>query len=59
MTGDILEAKSRIGPIACDLGGHYIDQILPNGFKAQVGWNLCKDCIVLTGICSWRSAANF
>jgi type I restriction enzyme R subunit len=35
-TGDILEAESRIGAIARDLVGHYIDNILPNGFKAQV-----------------------
>jgi type I restriction enzyme R subunit len=35
-TGDILEAESRIGAIARDLVGHYIDNILPNGFKAQI-----------------------
>lgn len=35
-TGDILEAESRIGAIARDLIGHYVDNILPNGFKAQV-----------------------
>ena len=35
-TGDILEAESRIGAIARDLISHYIDNILPNGFKAQV-----------------------
>jgi type I restriction enzyme R subunit len=35
-TGDILEAESRIAAIARDLVGHYIDNILPNGFKAQV-----------------------
>jgi type I restriction enzyme R subunit len=35
-TGDILEAKNRIDAIARDLVGHYIDNILPNGFKAQV-----------------------
>lgn len=35
-TGDILEAENRIGAIARDLVGHYIDNILPNGFKAQV-----------------------
>jgi type I restriction enzyme R subunit len=35
-TGDILEAEQRIGAIARDLVGHYIDNILPNGFKAQV-----------------------
>ena len=35
-TGDILEAENRIGAIARDLVEHYIDNILPNGFKAQV-----------------------
>ena len=35
-TGDILEADERIKDIACDLVDHYIDNILPNGFKAQV-----------------------
>ena len=35
-TGDILEAEKRIGAIARDLVDHYIDNILPNGFKAQV-----------------------
>ena len=35
-TGDILEAEKRIGAIARDLVGHYIDNILPDGFKAQV-----------------------
>jgi type I restriction enzyme R subunit len=35
-TGDILEAENRIGAIGRDLVGHYIDNILPNGFKAQV-----------------------
>ncbi len=35
-TGDILEAESRIGAIARDIVGHYVDNILPNGFKAQV-----------------------
>ncbi|WP_316181361.1 MULTISPECIES: HsdR family type I site-specific deoxyribonuclease [unclassified Bradyrhizobium] len=35
-TGDILEAENRIGAIARDLVGHYIENILPNGFKAQV-----------------------
>ncbi|MBD2329270.1 HsdR family type I site-specific deoxyribonuclease [Alkalinema sp. FACHB-956] len=34
--GDLLEAKNRIAAIAQDLVNHYIDQILPNGFKAQV-----------------------
>lgn len=35
-TGDILESENRIGAIARDLVAHYIDNILPNGFKAQV-----------------------
>jgi type I restriction enzyme R subunit len=35
-TGDILEAEQRIAAIAQDLVNHYIDNILPNGFKAQV-----------------------
>jgi type I restriction enzyme R subunit len=35
-TGDILEAENRINAIARDLVRHYIDNILPNGFKAQV-----------------------
>ncbi len=35
-TGDILEAKNRIDAIAKDLVKHYVDNILPNGFKAQV-----------------------
>ena len=32
----MLEAENRINAIAKDLVGHYIDNILPNGFKAQV-----------------------
>ena len=35
-TGDILEAERRIEAIALDLVNHYADNILPNGFKAQV-----------------------
>ena len=35
-SGDILEAERRIGAIARDLVEHYIDNILPDGFKAQV-----------------------
>jgi len=35
-TGDILEAEQRIDAIARDLVDHYVDNILPNGFKAQV-----------------------
>lgn len=35
-TGDILEAEQRIAVIAKDMVNHYVDNILPNGFKAQV-----------------------
>lgn len=35
-TGDILEAQQRIDAIGRDLVDHYIDNILPDGFKAQV-----------------------
>lgn len=35
-TGDILESEQRIEVIANDMVNHYIDNILPNGFKAQV-----------------------
>jgi type I restriction enzyme R subunit len=35
-SGDILEAEKRIDAIARDLVDHYIDNILPDGFKAQV-----------------------
>lgn len=35
-TGDIFEAEKRIEAIAKDLVKHYIEEILPNGFKAQV-----------------------
>lgn len=35
-TGDILEAEQRIAAIATDLVAHYVDHILPDGFKAQV-----------------------
>ncbi len=35
-TGDILEAERRIAAIAKDLVDHYVDNILPDGFKAQV-----------------------
>ncbi len=35
-TGDILEAEQRIEAIAQDMVNHYIENILPNGFKAQV-----------------------
>jgi type I restriction enzyme R subunit len=33
---DLFEAEPRIKEIASDLVGHYIANILPNGFKAQV-----------------------
>lgn len=35
-TGDILEAEKRIEAIAADMVKHYVENILPNGFKAQV-----------------------
>lgn len=35
-SGDILEAEKRIEAIARDLVDHYLDNILPDGFKAQV-----------------------
>ena len=35
-TGDILEAEKRIEAIADDMVRHYVENILPNGFKAQV-----------------------
>lgn len=35
-TSDILEAEARIEGIAEDIVSHYINNILPNGFKAQV-----------------------
>lgn len=35
-SGDLLEAEQRIAAIAGDLVAHYIDNILPEGFKAQV-----------------------
>jgi type I restriction enzyme R subunit len=35
-SGDILEAEKLIGAIARDLVDHYIDNVLPDGFKAQV-----------------------
>jgi len=35
-SGDILEAEQRIAAIARNLVDHYIDNILPDGFKAQV-----------------------
>lgn len=44
-TGDILEAENRINAIARDLVGHYVDNILPNGFKAQVVCHSKLACI--------------
>ena len=44
-TGDLLEAENRINAIAKDLVGHYIDNILPNGFKAQVVCHSKLACI--------------
>lgn len=35
-SGDLLEAEKRIGAIARDLVNHYLNNILPDGFKAQV-----------------------
>jgi len=35
-TGDLLEAEQRIAAIARDLVRHYLSNIFPNGFKAQV-----------------------
>jgi len=34
--GDVLEAPKRIDEISEDLANHYVDEILVNGFKAQV-----------------------
>lgn len=44
-TGDILEAENRIDAIARDLVDHYVDNILPNGFKAQVVCHSKLACI--------------
>ncbi len=44
-TGDILEAENRINAIARDLVNHYVDNILPNGFKAQVVCHSKLACI--------------
>jgi len=38
-TGDLLDAPKRIEAIANDMVEHYVEQILPNGFKAQVVCN--------------------
>jgi type I restriction enzyme R subunit len=37
--GDIFEAEKRIEAIANDMVNHYVENILPNGFKAQVVCN--------------------
>ncbi|WP_372662986.1 DEAD/DEAH box helicase family protein, partial [Hydrogenophaga sp.] len=44
-TGDILEAKNRIDAISRDIVQHYVDNILPNGFKAQVVCHSKLACI--------------
>jgi len=44
-TGDLLEAENRINAIARDLVKHYVDNILPNGFKAQVVCHSKLACI--------------
>lgn len=44
-TGDLLEAENRINAIAQDLVAHYVDNILPNGFKAQVVCHSKLACI--------------
>jgi type I restriction enzyme, R subunit len=44
-TGDILEAENRINAIARDLVTHYAENILPNGFKAQVVCHSKLACI--------------
>lgn len=35
-TGDILEAEDRVEEIANDLVKHYVQKVLPSGYKAQV-----------------------
>ena len=44
-TGDLLEAENRINAIAKDLVAHYVDNIFPNGFKAQVVCHSKLACI--------------
>ncbi|MEC8812588.1 MAG: HsdR family type I site-specific deoxyribonuclease [Pseudomonadota bacterium] len=44
-SGDILEAEARIEAIARDLVNHYVANILPNGFKAQVVCHSKLACI--------------
>jgi type I restriction enzyme R subunit len=41
----LLEAENRINAIARDLVAHYVDNILPNGFKAQVVCHSKLACI--------------
>lgn len=49
-TGDILEATNRINAIARDLVKHYVDNILPNGFKAQVVCHSKLACVRYTSL---------
>jgi len=44
-TGDILEAENRINAIARDMVRHYVENILPNGFKAQIVCHSKLACI--------------
>jgi len=53
-TGDILEAERRIGAIARDLVDHYVDFILPDGFKAQV---VCHSKLAAVRYCKAIRAA--
>jgi len=53
-TGDILEAENRIQAIARDLVDHYIDHVLPNGFKAQV---VCHSKLAAVRYCRFIRAA--
>jgi type I restriction enzyme R subunit len=53
-TGDILEAEQRIGAIARDLVDHYVDFILPDGFKAQV---VCHSKLAAVRYCAAIRAA--
>ena len=48
-TGDLLEAKARIDAIALDMVNHYVDHILPNGFKAQVVCHSKLACVRYQG----------
>lgn len=53
-TGDILEAEKRIAEIADDLVDHYLANVFPNGFKAQVVAN-SKLAAVRYEEAIWRS----